>query len=130
MPKADGDSWSGIINTSLLWCYIVDAKRFESGRHGAASLGLVPKQPSSGEKEKHKGISKQGNKYLRKQLVRCARAAYRVLQKEGATDRLAEWVKRMKSGGKHTNKIVVALANKLVRIAWSLLSRADAHYQS
>lgn len=120
----------GIINASLLWCYIGDAKRFGSGRHVAASLGLVPKQASSGEKEKHKGISKQGNKYLRKQLVYGARAAYRVLQKDGATGRLAEWVKRMKSSGKHTNKIVVALANKLARIAWSLLSKADSHYQS
>ena len=120
----------GIINASLLWCYIGDPKRFASGRHVAASLGLVPKQASSGEKERLNGISKQGNKHLRKQLVHGARAAYRVLLKEESTGRLADWVKRMKSNGKHPNKIVVALANKLARIAWRLLSSSDLQYQS
>lgn len=120
----------GIINASLLWCYIGDPKRFSTGRHVAASLGLVPKQASSGEKERLNGISKQGNKHLRKQLVHGARAAYRVLLKEEPTGRLAGWAKRMKSSGKHPNKIVVALANKLARIAWSLLSKPESQYQS
>lgn len=120
----------GVINASLLWCYIGDPKRFASGRHVAASLGLVPKQASSGEKERLNGISKQGNKHLRKQLVHGARAAYRVLLKEESTGRLADWVKRMKSNGKHPNKIVVALANKLARIAWRLLSSSESQYQS
>lgn len=107
----------GIINASLLWCYIGEVKCFGSGRHVSASLGLVPKQASSGEKEKHKGIILQGNKYPRKQLVHSARAAYSILQKDGATGCLAEWAKRMKTSGKHTNKNVVALANQLARIA-------------
>ena len=117
----------GVINASLLCCYIGDPKRFASGRHVAASLGLVPKQSSSGDRVRLTKISKQGNSYLRKQLVHGARSAYRVLQKENATGRLAQWVQRMQSTGKHPNKIIVALANKLARIAWCLLIKESRY---
>jgi len=113
----------GPINATLLLSYLGDAKRFASARHFAASLGLVPKQASSGDRERLLGISKRGNGHVRKQLVHGARSAYRVLLKEDATGRLSEWAKRMQASGKHANKIIVALANKLARIVWSLMMK-------
>lgn len=90
----------------------------------------MPKQSSSGDRVRLTKISKQGNRYLRKQLVHGARAAaYRVLQKENATGRLARWVQRTQSTGKHPNKIIVALANKLARIAWCLLTK-ESRYEA
>ena len=66
----------GLINATLLYSYAGDGSQFKTGRHSAASLGLVPRQYSSGGKDRMLGISKRGNKHLRKQLVHGARAAY------------------------------------------------------
>jgi len=118
----------GPVNASLLLSYAGDAKRFASARHFAASLGLVPKQASSGGKNRLLGISKRGNKHVRKQLVHGARSAYRVLLKEESSGRLSDWAKRMKDSGKHVNKIVVALANKMARIVWCLMMK-ETNYQ-
>lgn len=73
------------------------------------------------------GISKRGNKHVRKQLVHGARSAYRVLLKEESSGRLSDWAKRMKDSGKHVNKIVVALANKMARIVWCLMMKESSY---
>lgn len=116
----------GPINATLLVSHAGDAKHFKSGRHFSAYLGLVPKQHASGGKEQLDGISKHGNKHVRKQLVHGARSAYRSLLKNPEGSRLGRWVARME--GKHPNKIIVALANKLARIVWAVLSK-NATYQ-
>lgn len=117
----------GAINATLLYSYIGDVKQYRTARHLSAALGLVPRQSSSGGKEVLLGISKQGNKHVRKQLVHGARAAYKSLKNGHSDSHLSHWLKRME--GKHPNKIVVALANKLARIVWALLSY-DTIYQA
>jgi transposase len=115
----------GPVNATLLYSHTGDHNHFASGRHLSASLGLVPRQHASGGKENLLGISKQGNKHVRKQLVHGARAAYKVLLKEDNTSRLGLWVKRME--GKHPNKIIVALANKMARVVWALMKNETVY---
>jgi len=117
----------GPVNATLLYSYVGDHDHFASGRHLSASLGLVPRQHASGGKENLLGISKRGNKHVRKQLVHGARAAYKVLIKDDNKSRLGLWVKRME--GKHPNKIIVALANKMARIVWALMKN-ETTYQA
>lgn len=115
----------GPVNATLLYSHTGDHNHFASGRHLSASLGLVPRQHASGGKENLLGISKRGNKHVRKQLVHGARAAYKVLLKEDNKSRLSLWVKRME--GKHPNKIIVALANKMARIVWALMKNETVY---
>lgn len=108
----------GPIVASALWAFIGDGQGFRCGRDVSASLGIVPGQHSSGGKAHLLGISKRGDRYVRTQLIHGARAA--VNQAPGKDDRLSRWVVRvMERRGK--NKAIVALANKLARIAWAML---------
>lgn len=115
----------GPIIATLLYSYAGDAKHYRSSRHLAASLGLVPRQHSSGGREQLLGISKKGNKYLRKQLVHGARSAYKVLKSKPEQSRLGRWLEGMRD--KHPNKVIVALANKLARIAWVCLTKEQTY---
>lgn len=117
----------GPINATLLYSHAGDASSFRSGRHFSAYLGLVPRQHASGGKERLLSISKQGNKHVRKQLVHGGRSAYLALTKPSAPNsRLSRWLAGM--GDKPTNKVVVALANKLARIVWAVMAR-EVSYQ-
>ena len=95
---------------------------FERGRDLAAWLGLVPRQFTTGGKPKLLGISKRGNKYLRKQLIHGARAALPYVAERDT--RLGRWAKELMSRA-HRNVAVVAFANKLARIAWAVLRRGE-----
>lgn len=91
---------------------------FKNGRHFAANLGLVPKEHSSGGKQVLRGISKRGNRYLRRLLIQGAWSIIRYAQT--SSDRLSRWAKQvMARRGSH--KAAVAVANKLARIIWSML---------
>lgn len=117
----------GPVNATLLYSHAGDPSNFRSARHFSAYLGLVPRQHASGGKERLLGISKQGNKHVRKQLVHGARAAYRALSQASPTDsRLSCWLDSMRD--KPTNKVVVALANKLARIAWAVMARQEPYH--
>ena len=106
-----------MIATALI-AAVGDGQQFTNGRQMAASLGLTPRQHSSGNKERLLGISKRGDSYLRSLLVHGARSAvYAARNKE---DRLSQWVTRL-AARRHTNVAAVALANKTVRMAWALL---------
>lgn len=95
-----------------------DGSAYKNGRHFSANLGMVPKEHSSGGKQKFSGITKRGNKYLRYLLIQGAWCVIRTL--EGSTDRLSVWAKKVvERRGKH--KAAVAVANKLARIIWSML---------
>jgi transposase len=97
--------------------------RFKSGRDFAASLGLTPRQNSTGGKEKLGPISKRGNRYLRKLLVVGALSLLRVAGKyKGA---LAEWIAALKTK-KPPKVVAVALANKLARIVWAMMTTGEA----
>ena len=115
----------GPVNATLLLSLAGDAKHFRSARCFAAYLGLVPRQHASGGREQLLGITKHGNKHARKQLVHGARSAYLALIKNPDKSALGRWVQRLE--GKHVNKIVVALANKLARIAWVVLTRGETY---
>src|SRR6516162_3372669 len=92
---------------------------FRRGRNFAAWVGVVPRQYSTGGKQKLFGISKRGNVYLRRMLIHGARAVlFRVKYDTGG---FGQWVHRLAQRAPH-NKVVVAIANKLARIAWVVLS--------
>jgi transposase len=93
---------------------------FRRGRDLAAWLGLVPRQASTGGRAKLLGISKRGNKYLRKLLIHGARSVLRPLSRSATP--LGAWLRGLLARA-HVNTAVVALANKLARIAWAVLSR-------
>ncbi|WP_321857470.1 IS110 family RNA-guided transposase [Paraburkholderia tropica] len=100
--------------------------QFKSGRNFAAWLGLVPREFSTGGKQNLLGITKRGNPYLRKLLIHGARAC--VLHLDRTKDHLGIWISAMEAKGIHRNKVIVALANKLARIAWTILTRQGTFY--
>src|ERR687883_818858 len=113
-----------VIATALV-AAVGDAKTFTSGRHLAAWLGLVPRQHSSGGKERLLGISKRGDAYLRRQLMHGARALVAVAKGRGGG--LLAWFNGLLAR-RPFNVAVAAVANKLARIAWALLSRGEAYH--
>ena len=82
-----------------------DGQAFEKGRDVAAWLGLVPREYSTGGKQRLGGISKRGNRYVRTLLVHCARSGLETLSKR--TDQLGQWLRRMR---KDRRVVIVALA--------------------
>jgi transposase len=92
---------------------------FRCGRDFAAWVGVVPRQYSTGGKQKLFGISKRGNIYLRRMLIHGARAVlFRIKYDTGG---FGQWVHRLTQRAPR-NKVVVAIANKLARMAWAVLS--------
>jgi len=118
----------GPIVASTFFSIIGDGKAFKCGRDVSASLGLVPRQHSSGGKNTLLGISKRGDKYLRSLLVHGARSVVKYAHNKD--DALNVWVTRLiERRGK--NKATVALANKLARIAWAVITTGksyESHY--
>lgn len=109
----------GPIVSSNFYSVIGDGEAFKNGRGVSASLGIVPRQHSSGGKNTLLGISKRGDKYLRSLLIHGARAVARVAHTKD--DALSRWVTRLiERRGK--NKAIVALANKLARIGWAVIT--------
>jgi len=113
-----------VVATALIAC-VGDAKQFANGRQMAASLGLTPRQHSSGGKERLLGISKRGDAYVRSLLVHGARAMLRTAPRHD--DPLSRWVTRL-SARSHPNVACVAMANKTARMAWAML-RHGSNYQ-
>ena len=115
----------GPIVSSAFRSAIGDGSAYRHGRDASASLGLVPRQHSSGGKNVLLGISKRGDRYLRSLLVHGARAV--VVQAARKDDPLSRWVNRIREE-RGWNKAVVAMANKLARIGWAIL-RYNTIYQ-
>lgn len=116
----------GPITASVLAVELGDAHQFADARQFAASIGLVPRQYSTGGKPTLLGISKRGDKNLRRLLVQGARAIMQRIQDR--TDALGEWTRNMLCR-RHSNVVACALANKMARIAWAILAKGT-HYQS
>jgi len=112
----------GPVIATALAAAVGDAKAFGSGRHLAAWLGLVPRQHSSGGKERLLGISERGDGYLRRQLVHGARALVKVSR--GREGKPWAWIDAPLAR-RPSNLVAVAVANKLARVAWALLSRGE-----
>ena len=117
----------GPITATALSAALGNGNSFNKGRDFAASLGLTPKQHSTGGKERLLGISKRGDPYLRTLLVHGARAVVAAVKRNHKGDELSQWVEQL-SSRKHANVVAIALANKTARIAWAIV-RADADYE-
>jgi len=111
----------GPIVATALVAEVGDWNAFSSGRSLAAWIGLVPKQHSTGGKERLRGITKQGNRYLRWLLVAGAMAVIRYARQHG-TKRL--WLARL-IGRRPVKVAAVALANKIARMAWAMMVRGE-----
>ena len=108
----------GVITATALVAMIGDYSQFRSGRQLSAWLGLVPRQHSSGGKDRLGRISKRGDGYIRRLLVHGARTVLRWRRAKpsahpGWSDQLLE--------RRPTNVVLVAMANKTARVAWALL---------
>ena len=114
----------GVLNATALVAAVGNAATFARGRDLAAWLGLVPRQMTTGGKPRLMGITKRGNKYLRKLLVHGARAALRSLSASATP--LGKWLTSLLERA-HKNTVVVALANKLARIVWAVLRRGETY---
>jgi transposase len=112
-----------LIATALI-ATVGNGQQFTKGRQMAASIGLTPKQFSSGGKDRLLGISKRGDAYLRTILIHGARAA--IVHAKHRDDRLSVWVTDL-SKRSHPNVAAVALANKTVRMAWAMM-KYDTDY--
>lgn len=114
----------GPITASALAATIADPAMFRSGREFAAFLGLVPRQSSSGGKERLGRISKMGDRYLRTLLVVGATAVLRYAKTGGSSSKL--WAEALLAK-KPFKLVAVALANKTARIAWAVMARGEVY---
>jgi transposase len=112
----------GPITATIVAADIGDGKGYASSRDYAASLGVVPKQYSSGGKQVYLGISKRGNRYIRTMLIHGARAVLKNCTNK--TDKLSLWLKTLIER-RGFNKAAVALANKNARILWALANKNE-----
>jgi len=105
---------------------IADPKAFRSGRDFSAWVGLVPKQSSSGGKDKLGSISKQGDRYLRSLFTAGALAVIRYAKIHGTNHR--PWLTRLLTR-RPTKVAAIALANKLARMAWAMMARNERYQE-
>ncbi|WP_410526197.1 IS110 family RNA-guided transposase [Rickettsia endosymbiont of Urophora cardui] len=127
----------GLITATALIASIGNATSFENGRQLSAWLGLVPRQHSSGGKDKLLGISKRGDVYLRTLLIQGARAVLnakiRFTSEEQKSKKdfsqFTKWMFNLSERSSH-NKTTVAIANKLARVVFAVLRSGDDYVES
>jgi|TARA_R110001592_G_scaffold360970_1_gene670475 transposase len=115
----------GPLGATALVAAAGDGRQFRKARDMAAWLGLVPAEHSTGGKQTLLGISKRGNRYVRRLIIHGARSCFLHLNRESHA--LGRWLTQLEART-HRNKAIVALANKLTRIVWAILTRPGAIY--
>lgn len=110
-----------VISAALLGA-IGHGQQFQNGRQFAAWVGLVPRQHGTGGKTQLHGITKNGDRHLRMMLIHGARTVFR--WHERRHDALGDWLRQLKQR-RGAHKTIVALANKLARIAWQVLIKEE-----
>lgn len=115
----------GVLSATALVAAVGDARQFKRSRDMAAWLGLVPRQHSSGGKDRLLGISKRGDSYIRTLFIHGARNVVRWAP--GKEDPRSQWVSRL-AERRPSNVVSVAVANKNARIAWAILTREERYH--
>jgi transposase len=115
----------GVLTATALAAAVTDPSTFRSGREFAAFLGLVPRQNSSGGKDRLGRISKMGDRYLRKLLVMGATSVVR--RARTSTAATASWIRALLER-RPARVVTVAMANKTARITWAVLARGQAYH--
>jgi transposase len=113
----------GVIGATAIASTVTDPGDFKSGRDFAAWIGLVPRQHSTGGKERLGGISKQGDRYLRRLLVIGATAVVRHARQHPQKH---PWIMRLLAK-KPAKLVAVAVANKMARIAWAIMAKGGCY---
>ena len=108
----------GPLVATALVASVGTGEQFSKGRQMAASIGLTPRQRSSGGKERLLRTGKRGDAYLRSILIHGSRSA--VSHAKHKDDRLSRWMTEL-SVRRHPNVAAVAMANKTVRMAWAMM---------
>ena len=116
----------GPMTASIVASDIGDGKGYQSSRDYAASLGVVPKQHSSGDRQVYLGISKRGNRYICTLLIHGARAVLKNCSNK--EDKLSLWLQALIER-RGFNRAAVALANKNARILWAMATQ-DKEYDA
>lgn len=121
----------GLLTATALAATVGDGRDFRNGRQLAAYLGLVPRQASSGGKQRLLGISKRGDTYLRSLIIHGARAVISHIRRRLQAGRSGghPWVEQLLHRC-HVNEAAVALANKMARTAWVLASKNETYRQA
>jgi transposase len=112
-----------VLATALVAC-VADPSTFRSSRNFSAWIGLVPKQHSSGGKDRFGSISKQGDRYLRSLFVAGALAVIRYAKIHGTRHR--PWLTALLAR-KPTKVAAIALANKIARMAWAMMAKGERY---
>jgi transposase len=114
----------GPVLATALIASVADPKTFRSGRDFSAWIGLVPKQRSSGGRDKLGSISKQGDRYLRSLFTAGALAVIRYAKIHGTKHR--PWLSALLAR-RPTKVAAIALANKIARMAWAMMARGERY---
>lgn len=114
----------GPVVSTAFKSWLGDGHQFRRGRDASAALGVVPRQHSSGDKQRLLGITKRGDSYVRTQVIHGARAVVRAAARK--EDPLSQWINHLVAT-RGFNKASVALANKMIRIAWVVVRRGEEY---
>lgn len=114
----------GSLGATALVAAVGNATTFRKGRELAAWLGLVPRQWSTGGKPTLLGIGKRGNSYVRRLFIHGARSVLQHLKR--GNHQLGSWITQLEKRA-HKNVVIVAIANKMARIAWAVLARQEIY---
>src|SRR5260370_12779706 len=114
----------GPVTATALIAAVGNGSGFRRGRDLAGWVGMVPREYTTGGKQKLLGISKRGNSYLRKLFVQGARAVMQ--HRHNQAPELSTWLAQLLARS-HQNVAIVALANKLLRIAWAVLCKSERY---
>ncbi len=113
----------GPVLASAVIASVPDPSAFSSGRNLAAWIGLVPRQNSSGGKERLGGITKQGDRYLRQLMFVGALAVIRYAERHGSK---RPWLVQLMAR-RPTKVAAAALANKMARMIWAIMTSGEAY---
>ena len=114
----------GPIVSTAFKSWLGDGRQFRRGRDASAALGVVPRQHTSGDRPRLLGITRRGDGYVRALVIHGARSVVRAAAHKD--DALSQWINRLVAT-RGFNKAAVALANKMIRIAWVIVCRGETY---